>query len=258
MMALEAVARVNAVPLAQDDEVLSEAELVGRACVELLRQAAIEAGLLAPADPPPARGVPTPAAVQAIDTLLERELARPQPDEAECRRYYAVHRALFATGERVRLRHVLFAVTPGVNFEALRARAEACLLELRALRRADGDGFAATARTLSNCPSGADGGELGWLRAEDCAGEFAREVFGRTEVGVLPRLVRSRFGLHVVEVLERDGGATPGYESVAEAVRHAMERHAYATALRQYVQRLAGDAQLSGVALAGAATPLVQ
>jgi peptidyl-prolyl cis-trans isomerase C len=41
-------------------------------------------------------------------------------------------------------------------------------------------------------------------------------------------------------------------------VRQTLEHQAYATALRQYVQLLAGDARLEGVELAAAGTPLVQ
>jgi len=88
--------------------------------------------------------------------------------------------------------------------------------------------------------------------------EFASEVFGQPEVGVLPRLVRSRFGFHVVEVLERAAGAVPPYEAVRQAVRQALERHAYATALRQYVEVLAGQAHLEGIDLEAAGSPLVQ
>ena len=37
-----------------------------------------------------------------------------------------------------------------------------------------------------------------------------------------------------------------------------LERHAYATALRQYVEVLAGQADVDGVDLAAASSPLVQ
>jgi peptidyl-prolyl cis-trans isomerase C len=70
--------------------------------------------------------------------------------------------------------------------------------------------------------------------------------------------VRSRFGFHVVEVLEREPGTVPSYEAVQPAVRQTLERQAYATALRQYIQLLAGQARIEGVELAAAATPLVQ
>jgi len=120
------------------------------------------------------------------------------------------------------------------------------------------DPFADVARQLSNCPSGQEGGTLGWLTAQDCAPEFAREIFGHAEVGVLPRLVHSRFGLHVVEVLERDAGEDPPFEAVRGAVAMALRQQSYVTALRQFLSLLAGQAQMEGVDLDGADTPLVQ
>ncbi len=254
-----ALARINEVPLNNAAEVLDSGELRQRACTELLRQAAIGAGLLPTNDPLPAAGVISEAAAQAIEALLERELAVPEPSEAACRRHFAAHAARHAVGERVQLRHVLFAVTPGVDVTALRQRAEACLIDLRA-RGADesGDRFAAAARTLSNCPSGADGGALGWLTAADCAPEFAREIFGQAGVGVLARLVHSRFGLHVVEVLAREPGIQPAFEAVRGAVAQSLRQLAFATALRQYLLVLAAAARVEGVALDQADTPLVQ
>ncbi|MBS0433942.1 MAG: peptidylprolyl isomerase [Proteobacteria bacterium] len=210
------------------------------AATELLRQAAIREGLLDAADPPAAEGVISAAASQAIETLLEREIRVPEPSEEACRRHHAAHAAQYTRGERAALRHVLFAVTPGVDVVALRKRAEACLLDVRCHDGSGADRFAAAARELSNCPSGANGGDLGWLAASDCAPEFAREVFGHAEVGVLPRLVHSRFGLHVVEVLQRESGEALPFEAVRGAIEATLRQQSYATALRQYVQLLGG------------------
>jgi len=251
-------ARVNGVPLMAPGESVADGELRSRAGVELLRQAAIATGLLDADDPAPVRGVISEAAAAAIESLLEQAVLRPAADESSCRRFHAANAARFAVGERVQLRHVLFAVTPGVDVDLLRQRAEACLIDLRARTRGEADRFADAAARLSNCPSGRQGGALGWLTTAECAPEFAREVFGHTEVGVLPRLVRSRFGFHVVEVLARKAGSVPPYEAVQAAVRRMLERQAYATSLRQYIQLLAGGAQIEGVELAAAATPLVQ
>jgi peptidyl-prolyl cis-trans isomerase C len=249
---------VNGVPIAAVDETLSADELRSRANLELLRQAAMRAGLLAQDDPAPARSVISEPAADAIDALLARELVFPIADDETCRRFHAANANRYALGERTRLRHVLFAVTPGVDLDALRKRAEACLLDLRARTHGETDRFAPAAAQLSNCPTGKDGGQLGWLTAAECAPEFAREVFGQPEVGVLPRLVRSRFGFHVVEVLERDAGTVPPYEAVKDAVRQTLQRRAFSTALRQYLQLLAGQARLEGIDLAAAETPLVQ
>lgn len=259
---LAAVARVNGVALHAPGAAPDAATLRQRASLELLRQAARQAGLLAEEDDASADGILSEAASEAIERLLEQTIVLPEPDEAALRRHHAAHAAQHAVGERLRVRHVLFAVTPGVDLPALRRRAESLLLELRCddspQRGAPGDLFARRAQALSNCPSGAQGGELGWLAADDCAPEFARELFGHAEVGVLPRLVASRFGLHVVEVQARQAGEARPFEAVREAVRAQLRQQHFTTALRQTMQLLAGQARLQGVQLDAADSPLVQ
>lgn len=252
------VARVNGVALHAPDEPLTLEDLRQRACTELLRQAAQRAGFLAANDAPAADGAISEAAAAAIEAHIERALRVPEPSDEDCRRHYVASAATFRVGERVRLRHILFAVTPGVDVNALRKRAEAALLDVRCHGEGADDTFAEVARTLSNCPSGAGGGDLGWLTAEDCAPEFAKEVFGHLEVGVLPRLVHSRFGLHVVDVAEREPGTIPDFESVAERVRRSLQRQGFITAMRQYLQVLAGEAVVEGIDLSGTPSPLVQ
>jgi peptidyl-prolyl cis-trans isomerase C len=252
------VARINGVMLNTSGETLTAEALRQRACTELLRQAAQSAGLLDAADTPSTDGVISEAASKAIEALLEQSLRQPEPSEEACRRHYAAHESSYRTGERVRVRHILFAVTPGVDVAALRKRAEPILLDVRCHDGQSSDRFADAARKWSNCPSGELGGELGWLSATDCAPEFARELFGHVEVGVLPRLVHSRFGLHVVEVLEREPGAAQSFETVRGAVTVALRQQTFVTALRQYLSLLAGEALVEGIDLDAADTPLVQ
>lgn len=251
-------ASVNGVPLSGAHETLQPEELRQRACTELLRQAAQRAGILDASDQATADGVISEATASGIEALLEHSLQLPEPSEEACRRHYAANAPAYRTGERVRLRHILFAVTPGVDVATLRKRAEAALLDVRSHDDKDLDRFADAARALSNCPSGAAGGDLGWLSAGDCATEFAREVFGHAEVGVLPRLVNTRFGLHVIEVLEREHGVLQPFEVVRDAVATSLHQQTYVTALRQYLRLLAADATLAGVDLDEAVTPLVQ
>ena len=252
------MASINGVALFTAGETLPPEELRQRACTELLRQAAQRAGLLAASDAPSADGVLSEAAASAIEALLERELKLPEPAEDACRRHHAAHAGGYRTGERVRARHILFAVTPGVDVAALRKRAEPIFLDVRCHDGRAGDAFAEAARQWSNCPSGEQGGDLGWLSGTDCAPEFARELFGHAEVGVLPRLVHSRFGLHIVEVLEREPGVAQSFESVRGAVAMALRQQAYVTALRQFLRLLAGQAAVEGVELEAADTPLVR
>lgn len=258
------VASVNGVPLHGAGAVPEATELRQRACTELLRQAAQRAGLLPVGDIPATDGTISAAAAAAIEQLIDREVAVPEPSEEACRRHYAAHPESYGAGERLRLRHVLFAVTPGVDVNALRKRAEALLVSLRCADPSS-DAFAEAARQWSNCPSaGQDGGkagELGWMSREDCAPEFARDVFSResgAHVGVLPQLVHSRFGLHVVEVQARETGTPAAFEDRREAVAARLRNQAFVTALRQYMRLLAGSAVLENVDLDSVAAPQLQ
>ena len=251
------VARINGVALHAAGAQPPGDMLRQRACTELLRQQAQRQGLLAEDDAPGLDGATSAAAAQAIERLLEQALQVPEPSEAACRRYHAAHPGFGSQGERAHLRHVLFAVTPGVDVSLLRQRAERLLLELRC---ADDGGprFAEAAGEWSNCPSGAQGGDLGWLTPEDCAPEFAREVFGSQEVGVLARLVHSRFGLHVVQVCARKPAQPQAFDQVQASIALVLRQQAWVNALRQYLQLLAGSAEVEGVQLDATDSPLVQ
>jgi peptidyl-prolyl cis-trans isomerase C len=254
------VASINGVALHNAGDALTADELRQRAYAELLRQAAIQIGLLDAGDASSTDGVASEAASAAIETLLEQELLVPEPSDEACRRHHAANQAShYTTGERVHVRHILFAVTPGVDLNALRKQAEGTLLNVRCFDSSNtDDAFAKAAKTLSNCPSGAEGGQLGWLTTTDCAPEFAKELFGHAEVGVLPRLVHSRFGLHVVEVMGREPGVAQPFDSVHGAVRMTLKQQTFVTALRQYLSLLAGEAAVQGLSLEAADTPLVQ
>lgn len=244
------IARVNGVALHGAEEKLNLEQLRQRACSELLRQAAMCKDLLASNDRTSEDGVLSEAASDAIEALLDAELQVEEPTEPACLRYHAAHQVQYRTGERVEVRHILFAVTPGVDVSALRLRAETSLLDVRCHDGQSSNAiFAKAAQSLSNCPSAAQGGELDWLNQSDCAPEFAKEIFGQSEVGVLPRLVHSRFGFHVVQVLSREPGVAQSYEAVRGSVVMALKQKSYITALHLFLMNLATNAQLDGVQL---------
>ncbi len=253
------ITSINGIQLLAAEESVSIEDLRQRAYSELLRQEAIKQGFLSNQDASSNDGILNESAATAIEELLEVKLTIPEPSIEACKRYHAANQAHYTTGERVNLRHILFAVTQGVDVVALRNRAETVLLEVRCQNKESSDDvFAKSASTLSNCPSGADGGLLGWLTTTECAPEFAKEIFGHTEVGVLPRLVHSRHGLHVVQVMERIAGTTQSFESVSGAVAMALRQQTYVTALRQYLNLLASNANIQGLEIEAADSFLVQ
>ncbi|UOD51544.1 peptidylprolyl isomerase [Orrella daihaiensis] len=230
---------------------------------ELLRQQAVRLGLLPEVSGVHASLAPEldEQAVDVIDTMLESEVRTPEPSDKACRRYYEANRARYVVDQSVHLRHILFAVTPRVDVTALAGRAEEVLLSLTTAEKSSAD-FSEVAKTMSNCPSGQKGGDLGWVTPNDCVPELAQWLFYSPDVqvapGLHPRLVHTRFGLHIVEILERKPGKQLSFEEVSSAVKHQLHQKSRATALKQYMMLLVGQADVQGIELEGADTPLVQ
>ena len=259
-LAQPAIAHVNGIALHEPGETLDTQTLRERACTELLRQQAVRAGLLPRYGGLIARA-PDETQRQIIEAMVDQVVSVPEPTEDECRRHYAAQKSRFIVGQALHVRHILFAVTPGVNVHALTLRAEAALLELTRKDVSPGR-FEQLAGELSNCPSSAQGGDLGWLTPDDCAPELANELFFQSDsrwgMGVHPRLVNTRFGLHIIEVLGRKKGRLPEFEELRQQIASRLLLQSRTTALRQYMQLLVGDAQIEGVDLIGADSPLVQ
>lgn len=233
------MANINGVPIQGGDAI----ELRLAAVRELLLQRAAALELLEDAD-----------VDGAIERLLDIEAQTPVPTEEECRRYYEAHRADFRSGDLVAARHILFGVTPNTPIDALRAKAEETLQTLRN----DPDRFDELARQLSNCPSGQHGGNIGQVTRGECVPEFDDALFENDTIGMLPRLVNTRYGFHIVMVEKRSAGKQVPYSAVKDEVAERLAMQVRARALTQYVRILAGRAQIEGVDLEGAETPLVQ
>lgn len=189
-----------------------------------------------------------------IERVLDAEVATPAPTEAECRRHYETHADRYVAGELIEASHILIAVTPGATVARLRSRAEQLLAELRREPAL----FAERARALSNCPSGQHGGNLGQFGRAQMVPEFDKALFGSAVTGVLPTLVQTRYGFHVVVVERRVPGRKLAFDEVRDAIAAYLLERVQARALAQYVRVLAGKARIEGIDLEAATSPLVQ
>lgn len=184
----------------------------------------------------------------AIGVLLERHAPAPEADEAACRRYYQSNPQRFIVGELIEADHILFQVTPGVNLDLLRAHAGAVLADLLA----DPSGFAEVARRQSNCPSATVGGNLGQLGRGDTVPEFEKAVFSLPAGGLLPQVLETRHGLHIVRVTRRIEGRLLPFEQVRESIASALAAASRDTAWRQYARLLVDRADVRGIDLGAA------
>ena len=189
-----------------------------------------------------------------IERLIEMEVTSPVPSDKECETYYRKNLDQFRNGDLVEASHILFQVTPNVPLDALRAKAQEVLQQALA----QPEQFAELARTYSNCTSAEVGGNLGQLTKGQTVPEFERVIFSLEQGKIAPRLVESRFGLHIVRVERRVEGHTLPFEMIREQLARHLTEQVRARALKQYLKILVGQANIQGIELGGAQSPLVQ
>ncbi|WP_062373978.1 peptidylprolyl isomerase [Halomonas sp. KX33721] len=118
--------------------------------------------------------------------------------------------------EETRARHILVELTPTRNENQARARAEEARQRLQ-----QGADFASVAREYSDDRGSAmNGGDLGWVRPGQTVPAF-EEAMTSLSPNQLSEPVRSQFGYHVIEVLERRRQDVTE-ESRREQVRQAI------------------------------------
>ncbi|HEU0200860.1 MAG TPA: peptidylprolyl isomerase [Burkholderiaceae bacterium] len=175
----------------------------------------------------------------ALDALLDREIDVPAPTADECRTYYDAHPELFTAGALIEADHILFAVGERVPLEALLERAE----EVLSSALAAPETFGELARNYSNCPSGALNGNLGQLSRSDVVPEFWKAIESLDGIGIVPRLVETRFGLHVVRLVRRIEGKPLPFETVHERIAQFLTARRLRVALREYAHGLLHEAE---------------
>ncbi len=96
-----------------------------------------------------------------------------------------------------RASHILFRTNNGENTAEKRREAEEVLTQIRG-----GADFATMAREYSDDTSGAEGGDLGWFSDGGMIAPFNDAVFAQSNTGLIPRLIESEFGFHIINVTE--------------------------------------------------------
>ena len=191
----------------------------------------------------------------AMRELIEREVVTPEPDEASCRRFYEQNRDRFRAGDLYEAAHILIAASQRDLAARISARAKADTI-LGAIR-ADPALFAEFARAESDCKTSAEnGGHLGQVTRGQTVKEF-ETVLQRMRPGEFV-VAESRYGFHVIRLDQHAAGQVLPFELIRDRIADYLATRVQHRALVQYVSLLAGRAEISGVTLAAAPSPLLQ
>ncbi|HEU6455908.1 MAG TPA: peptidylprolyl isomerase [Roseateles sp.] len=156
------------------------------------------------------------------ERVREREVqSRIKITDAEIDAYLDKKRAALEQGGMVDLAQVLVSVPEGASEAVVaekRARAEAALARIKG-----GEDFAKVAREVSEDGNKARGGEIGMRPVDRLPDLFVNAVKNLKAGEVVPELLRSGAGFHVLKVVQRQGAASLT-QSIQTHARHILLR----------------------------------
>jgi peptidyl-prolyl cis-trans isomerase C len=190
-----------------------------------------------------------------LRALVEREVKVPEADEATLRRFYRNNRSRFMSLPLYEADHILVAARR--DDPAGFAGAQAKVSALGAILADAPDRFADLARDHSACSSAALGGNLGQIGPGDTTPEF-EAALTKLAPGEISGPVETRYGIHLVRLRRHVEGRQLPFEAVRERIAAYLGEHVRRQASAQYIALLAGRADIRGIDLAGASSPLVQ
>jgi len=184
-----------------------------------------------------------------VRQVIEQEVKVPRPTEMDCRRYYQQNRARFRTPAISEASHILLSASKSDTkaFADRRVEAERLIASLSG-RAAH---FAKLARAVSDCPSAAQGGNLGQLSPGQTTPAFEAALAKMTPGGISAEPVESPYGFHIIHLHRRIEGRELPFEAVRKRIANYLTESVSRTATAQYLARLAASASITGIDMPG-------
>ena len=140
--------------------------------------------------------------------------------------------------QQVRARHILLRTSPNLTNEAAAGR----LVQFRRDIVSGAKGFEQLARENSEDASAAQGGDLGWSSAGAYVPEFEEALAG-LDVGGVSEPVVTRFGVHLVQVVDRRQ-VTLDAKQQREQARNILREQKFEEAYTEWLRDLRGRAYI--------------
>ena len=176
------------------------------------------------------------AEVAKVNKLVEQACAGvPDPTEDEVARFFEQHKAEFVTPPQVLCQHIL-----------VKGSDDAALDKIKAIRERIVSGksdFAAEAKEHSDCPSGQEGGSLGWFGRGMMVPEFDKVAF-EMKKGEVSGVVSTQFGYHIIYKADEKGGGAQTLVDVHDQVKDLLRHEARGRAMDAFVAELKAKAKI--------------
>lgn len=170
-----------------------------------------------------------------VNKLVEQACAEvPEPTEDEVAAFFEGHKDEFVEAPQVLCQHILVKGTSAEAFEKIRAIRE---------RIVAGGDFAEEAKKNSDCPSGAEGGSLGWFGRGMMVPEFDKAAF-EMKKGDISDIVTTQFGYHIIYKADEKGGTAQTLVDVHDQIKDLLRHESRGRAMDAFVAELREKASI--------------
>jgi len=176
---------------------------------------------------------------QFVDNLLMDRIKQRIDDRLEIpaeavRAYYDARLEHFDQPEEVRVAQILIGVPPGSSAEQKadrNRRAKEALEELR-----DGADFGSLAQDVSTGPARFRAGDLGYLPRGRLVSAVEEAAF-RLKPGQLSDVIETRFGFHIIKVLDHRPARRESFEDARPRIERRMRSQRLRKAVHEAIER---------------------
>lgn len=178
----------------------------------------------------------------AINQLVDEKISRNVVvTDEESREYYDTHPETFMKTEEVRASHILVKV----DRDAGEAEKVAALEKIENIQRRiqAGEDFAQLAKENSDCPSSANGGDLGYFERGKMVQEFEDAAFS-LKTGSVSDVVQTDYGFHLIKVTDRSEPEAIAYETVKSELEDYLKQKKIQTEVSSFIETLRNDATI--------------
>ena len=171
-----------------------------------------------------------------VNKLVEQACAGvADPTEDEVAKFFEQHKQEFVTPPQVLCQHIL-----------VKGSDDAALDKIKQIRERIVEGgadFAEEAKKNSDCPSGAEGGSLGWFGRGMMVPEFDKVAF-EMKKGEVSGVVSTQFGYHIIYKADEKGGGEQTLVDVHDQIKDLLRHEARGRAMDAFVAELRANAKV--------------
>ena len=179
-----------------------------------------------------------------VGKLLEKVTsAVEKPSQGTIKKYYDEHLDEFQQPASVNASHILVS-TRGITDEAELKKKDELLAEIqKQLADKEGKSFEELASAHSDCPSKAQGGDLGNFGKGQMVPEFEAAAFSQ-EIGIVGEPVKTQFGYHLIKVTDKKEGKLLSFEEVEERVTQQLYDEGKNETIKDFITGLRDKAKI--------------